>query len=180
MSRVKLPMTRILRWAFLSLRMFFNSSVAVVIRTSLRRSRNVTTAKGPYVWFAFILIYILIQISLQIYISFLSPILFRFVQCRCLVTTLSSSSCNSQILRNIFQVKPFWCDKCRKSFSSQSKLKQHMLVHSEEKPFMCDICMRAFNVVSNLRRHLRTVHKEAMVSGEVSLPALQHVASISV
>jgi len=78
------------------------------------------------------------------------------------------------------QVKPFWCDKCRKSFSSQSKLKQHMLVHSEEKPFMCDICMRAFNVVSNLRRHLRTVHKEAMVSGEVSLPALQHAASISV
>ena len=55
-----------------------------------------------------------------------------------------------------------------------------MLVHSEEKPFMCDICMRAFNVVSNLRRHLRTVHKEAMVSGEVSLPALQHAASISV
>jgi len=62
------------------------------------------------------------------------------------------------------QVKPFWCHECAKTFSSQSKLKQHMLVHSEEKPFMCDICERGFNVVSNLRRHLRTVHKESLIS----------------
>ena len=64
--------------------------------------------------------------------------------------------------KEIFQVKPFWCHECAKTFSSQSKLKQHMLIHSEEKPYMCDICERAFNVVSNLRRHLRTVHKETL------------------
>jgi len=67
------------------------------------------------------------------------------------------------------QVKPFWCHECAKTFSSQSKLKQHMLVHSEEKPFSCDVCERAFNVVSNLRRHMRTVHKEVSPNGlEVS------------
>jgi len=60
------------------------------------------------------------------------------------------------------QGKPFWCHECAKSFSSQSKLKQHRLVHSEEKPYMCNICERAFNVVSNLRRHMRTVHKETI------------------
>jgi len=62
------------------------------------------------------------------------------------------------------QVKPFWCQDCLKAFSSQSKLKQHMLVHSEEKPYTCTVCDRAFNVVSNLRRHLRTVHKETLTS----------------
>ena len=178
MSRVRLPMTRILRWAFLSLRMFNNSSV--VIRTSLRRSRNITTARGPYVWFAFILIYFDTDFFTNIYFHFCHH---QFCSVLCNVDVFGNHVVlilQRQILSNIFQVKPFWCDKCRKSFSSQSKLKQHMLVHSEEKPFMCDICMRAFNVVSNLRRHLRTVHKEAMVSGEVTLPALQHVASISV
>jgi len=63
--------------------------------------------------------------------------------------------------------KPFWCNSCAKTFSSQSKLKQHMLVHSEEKPFSCTVCERAFNVVSNLRRHMRTVHKE--VEGPLQL-----------
>ena len=76
--------------------------------------------------------------------------------------------------KEIFQVKPFWCHECAKTFSSQSKLKQHMLIHSEEKPYMCDICERAFNVVSNLRRHLRTVHKETLApSLELSAPRIR-------
>merc|ERR1712241_706450 len=75
------------------------------------------------------------------------------------------------------QVKPFWCKQCAKQFSSQSKLKQHMLVHSEEKPFMCEICERAFNVVSNLRRHMRTVHKETLSQ---TIPAFNVASSCQI
>ena len=108
------------------------------------------------------------------------PVLFRYFWfwflsfCLCNVVFSCCSGLNHHQHKEIFQVKPFWCHECAKTFSSQSKLKQHMLIHSEEKPYMCDICERAFNVVSNLRRHLRTVHKETLApSLELSAPRIR-------
>ena len=40
------------------------------------------------------------------------------------------------------KVKPYKCDKCDKSFATNSDLKQHLNTHGEGKLFKCDLCDR--------------------------------------
>ncbi|TMS35779.1 hypothetical protein L596_003102 [Steinernema carpocapsae] len=49
------------------------------------------------------------------------------------------------------------CDRCPKSFATQSGLKQHSHIHDSKKPFRCSICDKAYTQFSNLCRH-RRVH----------------------
>uniref|UniRef100_A0A1I8AE12 Zinc finger protein n=2 Tax=Steinernema glaseri TaxID=37863 RepID=A0A1I8AE12_9BILA len=55
------------------------------------------------------------------------------------------------------------CDRCPKSFATQSGLKQHSHIHDSKKPFRCAICDKAYTQFSNLCRH-RRVHLVALSS----------------
>ncbi|MEQ2166236.1 hypothetical protein GOODEAATRI_025840 [Goodea atripinnis] len=52
--------------------------------------------------------------------------------------------------------KMFSCSVCKKSFSSQSNLKSHQLIHTDEKPFSCSVCSRAFRQRQSMQSHMRT------------------------
>jgi len=47
----------------------------------------------------------------------------------------------------------FKCDKCTRGFSTHGKLKQHLLVHSDERNFVCTTCGKKFRSPQYLRRH---------------------------
>ena len=170
MSRVRPPMTLTKRWVSHSLMSLHNTPVKKLKKQTWSRQYRGALILYFYIssryYYIFILHISFTNILFQHY-SLTHP--FCCVLCRVDVKILVLR--NVLPIKAIFQVKPFLCRQCAKTFSSQSKLKQHMLVHSEEKPFMCDICERAFNVVSNLRRHMRTVHKES-ISGP-AYPSLQ-------
>ncbi len=54
------------------------------------------------------------------------------------------------------QAKVYYCCMCRKMLSSFSSLDRHMLVHSGERPFSCDKCGQTFTTNGNMHRHKRT------------------------
>lgn len=54
------------------------------------------------------------------------------------------------------QYKPFKCDHCAQSFSAKQALTQHVLIHKNAKPLKCDICGKAFRQQSALTMHIRT------------------------
>ncbi|XP_060938687.1 zinc finger protein 770-like [Limanda limanda] len=55
------------------------------------------------------------------------------------------------------RIKPsHQCRSCSKCFSSPSKLKRHMMIHTGQRPFSCEICGKRFRQKSHLRVHCRT------------------------
>ena len=55
--------------------------------------------------------------------------------------------------------KPFKCDVCDKSFTSNKLLKKHThSVHDKNKPFKCDVCSYYFSNLGTLNRHTATFH----------------------
>ena len=50
------------------------------------------------------------------------------------------------------------CDKCTRTFPILSRLKDHMLCHSDEKKFSCSRCHMKFKRQSGLRQHCIAIH----------------------
>ncbi|XP_070539638.1 uncharacterized protein [Ptychodera flava] len=53
--------------------------------------------------------------------------------------------------------KIFMCQVCKKTFSSQTSLKSHLMTHMGARPFKCDLCSATFNRMGNYTRH-RLIH----------------------
>lgn len=50
--------------------------------------------------------------------------------------------------------KKYNCSHCQQSFTRQSNLKSHLVIHSQEKKFTCDTCSSKFRRIHDLKRHL--------------------------
>lgn len=64
--------------------------------------------------------------------------------------------------------KAYPCEVCNMSFSQKWLLKRHWKTHTGDKPYKCSICMRSFSLRDSCTRHLKTVHKELVMSEDVS------------
>ncbi|XP_055634004.1 zinc finger protein 721-like [Toxorhynchites rutilus septentrionalis] len=52
--------------------------------------------------------------------------------------------------------KPFKCEMCEKTFSTNHRLKVHIRTHTGERPFLCPHCQRAFRANTTLKQHIRS------------------------
>ncbi|GIY84779.1 zinc finger protein 362 [Caerostris darwini] len=52
-------------------------------------------------------------------------------------------------------IKPYQCQQCLKSFSSNHQLLQHIRIHTGEKPYKCSYCDRRFKQLSHVQQHTR-------------------------
>ena len=56
--------------------------------------------------------------------------------------------------------KPYPCELCGKSFSTNNTLRIHMMTYTGEKTHQCSACKKDFTTISNLNRRLLTHTRE--------------------
>ena len=49
--------------------------------------------------------------------------------------------------------RPFKCDECEKTFTHDSRLRKHKMVHTGEKPYVCNECKKRFPLAWRLNKH---------------------------
>ncbi|XP_017953627.1 adult enhancer factor 1-like [Drosophila navojoa] len=59
------------------------------------------------------------------------------------------------MLRSDNPDRPFGCSVCRRFFSQQSTLVNHIKTHTGEKPYKCKICDASFRQVATLNNHMK-------------------------
>ncbi|XP_037819013.1 zinc finger protein 135 isoform X2 [Lucilia sericata] len=70
-------------------------------------------------------------------------------------TTTTSTGVVPHCLRNSCPDRPFMCSVCRRTFSQQSTLTNHLKTHTGEKPYKCKICESHFRQLSTLNNHMK-------------------------
>ncbi|KAM4600571.1 uncharacterized protein ACJ7VT_020501 isoform 2-T2 [Polymixia lowei] len=63
---------------------------------------------------------------------------------------------NMKTHQKLHQEKPFRCTSCRKGYSDEAQLQQHMLSHNGEKRHKCNLCDKSFGLAYLLRDHMNT------------------------
>ncbi|XP_019967185.2 uncharacterized protein [Paralichthys olivaceus] len=63
---------------------------------------------------------------------------------------------NMRTHQKLHQEKPFRCTSCRKGYSDETQLQQHMLSHNGDKPHKCHLCDKSFGLAYLLRDHMNT------------------------
>merc|ERR1719266_3127429 len=53
------------------------------------------------------------------------------------------------------EVSNYLCQFCNKSFTTETSLKRHVLIHENQKPFSCSVCEKNFRQKSALVAHER-------------------------
>ncbi len=52
-----------------------------------------------------------------------------------------------------YGLRPYGCDICGKRFTQQANLIKHKRIHTGDKPFVCKVCGRGFSQKANLKKH---------------------------
>ena len=84
-----------------------------------------------------------------------SSVLFQLWQNCCNKTFTSDSTLQKHQLMHKVS-RPYKCQQCEKSFTSVSVLKTHIGTHTGEKPFECQECGNKFTQNGSLTEHMRT------------------------
>lgn len=92
------------------------------------------------------------------------------------ITNEMSTKLTVPAVKNQIAVKKFQCEQCSKCFSQKSKLRSHVLTHSELKPFQCSYCHKNYTLKSKLNAHIRlhtkrNVHRCRICDKEFSYPS---------
>ena len=65
---------------------------------------------------------------------------------------------------SIANVVMWQCDQCQKYFSSNTTLKNHMVVtHMEENPYKCQYCGKEFTQQGSMKTHIKKSHSDGGV-----------------
>jgi uncharacterized Zn-finger protein len=62
--------------------------------------------------------------------------------------------------RSFGKIRPYECGFCKKRFTRQDLLQNHVRIHTGEKPYKCDPCGERFTEAGTLRRHSREEHND--------------------
>ena len=57
---------------------------------------------------------------------------------------------------DIFNIKRWKCEICKKVMKHKSTFRNHILIHENVKPFQCELCLKCFRKKANLKEHLLT------------------------
>ncbi len=65
-------------------------------------------------------------------------------------------------VRQIGELKyePYYCKRCKMTFSTRGNLVRHLRNHSKIKRFSCDLCDKHFTTKSSSDLHVRAVHQK--------------------
>ena len=77
-----------------------------------------------------------------------------------------------------YEIKPFTCMECSKSYPTKAQLKSHKMVHSDEKPHKCNDCRKTFKRKNELVSHITWIHSsEKPFSCKIVTKGLVHQAN---
>nr|CAH7764781.1 unnamed protein product [Callosobruchus chinensis] len=59
---------------------------------------------------------------------------------------------------HLTEKKQYICTYCNKEFQKNSRLQQHLRIHTGDRPYVCEICSKSHIQAGNLKRHIMTHH----------------------
>ena len=71
--------------------------------------------------------------------------------------------------------KSYFCEICKKDCKMLSRLKEHLVKHSDERPFRCDYCNKAYKSMKQLKVHLKIHTREKQCDCNICKPYTCHV-----
>ncbi|KAF0039739.1 hypothetical protein F2P81_007974 [Scophthalmus maximus] len=77
-----------------------------------------------------------------------------------------SGNHSESLIHNDGSTGKYLCAFCKKTFPSNSKLKEHERVHTGEKPYPCFVCQKKFRVKQSLKKHMLRMHRDQINSSE--------------
>lgn len=77
---------------------------------------------------------------------------------QCPLCPVKTNSLSSHIEARHVRSGTFECPLCSKTWTSNSRLMDHLHVHTGEKPFQCSTCPNKYAKKSNLNAHVRDAH----------------------
>ena len=83
------------------------------------------------------------------------------VTCHICQKTMESKSLRAHIqYHRKMEVTKNVCQFCNRSFTTETSLKRHILIHQNLKPFTCSVCEKGFRQKSTLEAHLKTHNRK--------------------